>query len=122
VGAACLGRDGLSRRLQTLPAVDGSLFAGVRHMNSSDEFIEVDLHADEKKLILELAGFWVTDETTQADLKNGRKKWIRFRPHVVSDVIGELSYRYNRCRSAYKSQLLDELISHLEVTLSASRR
>ena len=91
-------------------------------MNSSDEFIEVDLHADEKKLILELAGFWVTDETTQADLKNGRKKWIRFRPHVVSDVIGELSYHYNRCRNAHRSELLDELIDHLEVTLSASRR
>jgi hypothetical protein len=47
---------------------------------------------------------------------------IRFRAHVVSDVIGELSYHYNRCRNAYKSELLDELIGHLEITLSASRR
>jgi hypothetical protein len=47
---------------------------------------------------------------------------IRFRAHVVSDVIGEFSYHYNRCRNAYKSERLDELIGHLEVTLAASRR
>ncbi len=91
-------------------------------MNSTAEFVEVDLHAEEKKLILDLAGFLVVDEVTQADLKNGRKKWIRFRPHVISELIGELSYHYNRCKSAYKSELLDELIGHLEVTVSASRR
>jgi hypothetical protein len=91
-------------------------------MNLAVEFIDVDLHADEKKLILELAGFWVTDETTQADLKNGRKKWIRFKPDVVSEVIGELSYHYNRCKSAAKSELLDALIGHLENALLASRR
>lgn len=91
-------------------------------MNSTTEFIDVDLHASEKKLILELAGFWVTDETTQADLKNGRKKWVRFEPYVVSELIGELSYHYNRCKSATKSELLDALISHLENALSASRR
>lgn len=91
-------------------------------MNSTAEFVEVDLHAEEKKLILELAGFLVVDEVTQADLKNGRKKWIRFRPYVISELIGELSYHYNRSRSAYKSELLDALIGHLEVALSASRR
>lgn len=91
-------------------------------MNSVVEFIEVDLHSNEKKLILELAGFWVTDETTQADIKHGRKKWIRFKPHVVSEVIGELSYHYNRCKSAAKSELLDALIGHLENALSARRR
>jgi len=91
-------------------------------MNSTAEFIEVELRADEKKLILELADFWVRDETTQADLQNGRKKWIRFRPDVVSEVIGELSYHYNRCKSAAKSERLDALISHLEIALSASRR
>ena len=91
-------------------------------MNLAVEFIDVDLHADEKKLILELAGFWVTDETTLADLKNSRKKWIRFKPDVVSEVIGELSYHYNRCKSAAKSELLDALIGHLENALSASRR
>ena len=91
-------------------------------MNSTTEFIDVDLHASEKKLILELAGFWVTDETTQADLKKGRKKWVRFEPYVVSELIGELSYHYNRCKSATKSELLDALISHLENALSASRR
>ncbi len=86
------------------------------------EFIEVDLHADEKKLVLELAGFWVGDEVTQADLKNGRKKWIRFRQHAFSEVIGELCYHHNRCKSAAKSELLDELIGHLENALSATRR
>ncbi len=91
-------------------------------MNSEADFIEVDLRADEKKLILALADFWVRDETTQADLQNGRKKWIRFRPDVVSEVMSELSYHYNRCKSTTKSERLDELISHLEIALSASRR
>ncbi len=91
-------------------------------MNSSVEFIEVDLEAGEKKLILELGGFWVMDETTQADLRNGRKKWIRFRADVVSELIGELSYHCNRCRNVYQLELLDELICHLEVTFSASTR
>lgn len=75
-------------------------------MNSTAEFVEVDLHAEEKKFILELAGFLVGDEVTQADLKNGRKKWIRFSPYVISELVGELSYHYNRSRSAYKSALL----------------
>ena len=91
-------------------------------MNSTTEFIEVDLHANEKKLILELAGFCVTDETTLADFKNARKKWVRFGPYVVSELIGELSYHCNRCKSAAKAELLDALISHLENALSASRR
>jgi len=90
--------------------------------NSTAQYIEVDLHADEKKLILELAGFWVGDEVTQADLKNGRKKWIRFRQHTFSEVIGELCYHYNRSKSAAKSALLDELIEHLEGALSDTRR
>lgn len=90
--------------------------------NTTVKFIEVDLHADEKKLILELAGFFVVDEVTQTDLKNGRKKWIRFRPYVVSEIIGELSYYYNRSKSAAKSELLDALISHLENALSTARR
>jgi len=83
-------------------------------VNGKAEFIEVDLHADEKKLILELADLWVRDETTQADLRNGRKKWIRFRRDVFSEVIGELSYHCNRCRNAYQLERLDTLIDHLE--------
>jgi hypothetical protein len=90
-------------------------------VNSAVEYIGVDLHPHEKKLILELAGFWVTDETTLADFKNGRKKWIRIKPYVVNELVGELSYHYNRCRSAAKSELLDALICHLENALSASR-
>lgn len=89
--------------------------------NATVQFIEVDLQADEKKLILELAGLFIVDVDTQADLTNGRKKWIRFRPRVVSEVIGELSYHCNRCRSAAKSELLDDLATHLENVLSAAR-
>lgn len=91
-------------------------------MNSTAEFIDVDLLAIEKKLILELAGFWVTDETTLVDFKNARKKWVRLDPYVVSELIGELSYHCNRCKSAAKSEQLDALISHLESALSARRR
>lgn len=91
-------------------------------MNNTTDYIEIDLHAHEKKLILELAGFWVTDETTRGDFSNSRKKWVRFKPHVASELIGELSYHCNRCKSAAKSELLDALISHLENALSASRR
>lgn len=91
-------------------------------MNGKTELIAIDLHPDEKKLILDLAGFWVTDETSLADLRNPRKKWIRFNPSVVSELIGELSYHYNRCRNAARSELLDALISHLENVLSASQR
>ena len=71
-------------------------------MNSAPEFVEVDLHSAEKKLIRELASFYVRDEVTQADLANGRKKWVRFRPSTIDEIIGELSYHYNRCRSAAK--------------------
>lgn len=87
-------------------------------MNSKAEYIEVDLRVYQKKLVLAHAGFLLEDETTQADLKNGRKKWIRFRPDVISDVISELTYHFNRCNSDDKSELLDELISHLEFALA----
>ncbi len=90
--------------------------------NTSVEFIEVELHADEKELILQLAGFLVMDEVTQSDLKNGRKKWIRFRSYAVSQIIGELSYHCNRSKSAAKSELLDALSCHFENALSAGRR
>lgn len=85
--------------------------------NPTAEFIEVDLHADEKELVLELAGFLIVDEVTQADLTNGRRKWIRFRPYVVSQIIGELSYHCNRSKSAAKSERLDALSSHFENAL-----
>lgn len=91
-------------------------------MNTTTDFINIDLHADEKKLILELAGFWVMDETTQMDLKNSRKKWVRFKPYTVPEIIGELSYHCNRCRSAAKAERLDALSCHLENILSAHRR
>lgn len=89
--------------------------------NTVAEFIAVDLHADEKKLVLQLGGIWVTNETTLADLKNGRKKWVRFKPYALPEIIGELSYRCNRCKSTAEALLLDDLISHLENALSFER-
>ena len=91
-------------------------------MSITIKFTEIELHADEKKLILKLAHFYVTDEVTLADLKNARKKWIRFHTGTVDSIIGELSYHYNRSRSTYQSEQLDELISHLETALSASKK
>ncbi|MCF8208978.1 MAG: hypothetical protein K9K38_06190 [Rhodoferax sp.] len=90
--------------------------------NTAAEFIEVDLQADEKKLILEVAGIWVTNETSLADLKNGRKKWVRFTPFELPQLIGELSYICNRSKSAAKAEFLDALASHLENALSFRQR
>ena len=78
------------------------------------EYIEVDLTQDEKAGILKYAGFFVMDETTKADLSNGRKKWIRFSGYELSNIIGELSYCFNRCKDDSLFDFLDELISHLE--------
>jgi hypothetical protein len=78
------------------------------------DYIEVDLTQEEKATVLEYAGFFVMDEITKADLSNKRKKWIRFSKYAISDIIGELSYCFNRCNDDYLFNLLDELISHLE--------
>jgi len=78
------------------------------------EYIEVDLTQEEKAAVLDYAGFFVMDETTKADLSNKRKKWLKFSKHALSDIIGELSYCFNRCEDDYLFHLLDELISHLE--------
>ena len=80
----------------------------------SVEYIEVDLNNEEKQVILKLAPFFVTDPITNRDLQNKRKKWIRFHPMALTDVIGELAYHFNRSRSNYQYHLLDELIDHME--------
>ena len=80
----------------------------------SKHYIEVDLGPEEKAAILEYAGFFVMDDTTKADLSNKRKKWVRFNKSAISDIIGELSYCFNRCEDDDLFDLLDELISHLE--------
>ena len=80
----------------------------------TNEYIEVDLEKIEKQAILKYASFFVTDEITNADLLNKRKKWIRFNRHTLTDVIGELSYHFNRCKSNELFYFLDELIDHLE--------
>ena len=76
-------------------------------------YIEVDLDSEQKAAILKYADSFL-DDTTRADLLNKRKKWIRFKKYVLSEVIGELSYHFNRCKNNYVFGLLDELICHLE--------
>lgn len=87
----------------------------------SSEFIEIDLNKEEKEAIIDLAGFFVRDSTTNGDLLNKRKKWIRFNKHALPDVIGELSYHFNRCKNDDKFYFLDELISHLETYENRSK-
>ena len=76
--------------------------------------LEIDLTKEEKAVILELAEFVICDDSTKADLHNGRKKWIRFTSYGVKQVIGELSYNFNRCDDDLLFSFLDELIGHLE--------
>jgi hypothetical protein len=80
----------------------------------ASEYIEVDLDKEEKQAILKYASFFIADATTNSDLLNKRKKWIRFNHHALSDIIGELSYHFNRCKNDYQFIFLDQLISHLE--------
>ena len=76
--------------------------------------IQVDLNNEEKSAVLEYADFFITDEKTKSDLSNKRKKWIHFTLDELTEVIGELSYYFNRCKSDYQFHFLDQLISHLE--------
>ena len=80
----------------------------------AEEYIEVDLTAHQKKVILKYASFFVIDENTKADLSNGRKKWIRFTPSALTYIIGDLVYSFNRTKSDNVFWTLDELICHLE--------
>lgn len=79
-----------------------------------DKFIEVELDNDQKAAILKYAGFFVTNTITKEDLENKRKRLIRFKPSMLEDVIGELSYHFNRAKSDSLFYFLDELILHLE--------
>ena len=80
----------------------------------SDRFILVDLDKEQKSIVLEKASFYIFDEETKEDLNNKRKKWIKFKRTTLTDIIGELSYYYNRSENEYESMLLDELICHFE--------
>ena len=80
----------------------------------AEKYIKVDLTQKEKAAVLKYADFFVVDEATRADLIHKRKKWIRFRRFALSDIIGELSYCFNRCKNDELFYLLDELICHLE--------
>ena len=80
----------------------------------SNKFILVDLDKEQKSIILDKASFYIFEDETKVDLSNRRKKWIKFTPSTITDIIGELSYYYNRSKSDYESMLLDELICHLE--------
>jgi hypothetical protein len=80
----------------------------------SKDFIAVDLDSEQKAIVLDKASFYIFDDETKADLKNKRKKWIRFKKTTITEIIGELSYYYNRSTDHNESMLLDELILHLE--------
>lgn len=79
------------------------------------KFIEIDLNQEQKEAILAYASFFLMDEITKNDLLNKRKKWIRFNPNYISNIIGELVYQFNQCKNDYLFFQLDELISHLEM-------
>jgi len=74
----------------------------------------VDLDREQKAIILDKASFYIFDDETTEDLKNNRKKWIRFNPTALDEIVGELSYYYNRSNNDYESMVLEELIGHLE--------
>jgi len=80
----------------------------------TEKTISVDLDSEQKAVILEYAAMLIYETETNEDLNNKRKKWIRFDQDTLCDVIGELSYYFNRCNDNYKFHMLDELISHLE--------
>ena len=80
----------------------------------SDKYVLVDLHKEQKLIVLDKASFYIFDDETREDLHNKRKKWINFKRTTITDIIGELSYYYNRSKNDYESMLLDELICHLE--------
>jgi hypothetical protein len=78
------------------------------------EYVVVDLDNEEKQAILKYASSFVMDQITKGDLLNKRKKWIRFNRHALPDVIGELSYHFNRCKDNELFHFLDQLIDHME--------
>ena len=80
----------------------------------TEKYVSVYLNNAEKQAILKFACSFVTEETTQQDLLNKRKKWIRFNRHALSEVIGELCYYINRCKSDRWLYFLEELIDYLE--------
>jgi hypothetical protein len=77
-------------------------------------YIKVDLSQEEKEAVLQLSGFVLSDEATKKDLESKRKKWIQFTSSELTQVIGELSYHFNRSKSDYQFYFLDQLIGHLE--------
>jgi len=77
-------------------------------------FIEVDLDNEQKQLILDKAAHFICHDVTKSDLNNKRKKWIRFEKYTLDEVMGELSYYYNRSKNPHQSAMLDALIDHLE--------
>jgi len=78
------------------------------------KFIEIDLDNDQKAAILTYADFLILEAITRKDLANKRKKWIRFKPYDVTQIIGELAHHFNRSKSDDLFYFLDELICHLE--------
>lgn len=80
----------------------------------NEKYIEIDLDNTQKAAIIKYANFFITDAVTKTDLVNKRKKWIRFTPYALSQIIGELSHYFNKTSSNSTFHFLDELICHLE--------
>lgn len=78
------------------------------------EFLEIDLDNRQKAAIMKYADFFIMEPITKKDLTNKRKKWIRFKPNDVPQIIGELAYHFNRTKNNELFYFLDELICHME--------
>lgn len=107
-----IGNKRIYTRFVVSPAVPNTSSRDNKQM--AEKTISIDLDPEQKALVLEYASMLLYKLETKEDLNNKRKKWIRFDQQTLTDVIGELSYHFNRCKDDYKFYVLDELISHLE--------
>lgn len=84
---------------------------------STSTYIEINLQPEDKSLLLYLAASLIDDPTTLADLRNGRRRWIRFTHQTIFYLVGELSYQFNSGKNVAQLEVLDELIGALEIYL-----
>lgn len=78
-----------------------------------EAFIEVELKASEKKILIEHTAFVILHEPTLSELKSS-KKIVRFNKFDLEQIIAELSHYLRVCTSDAEFHVLDELICHLE--------
>jgi hypothetical protein len=79
-----------------------------------EEYLDISLDAFSKKTILKNLEFIILDENTINDLKNKRKKWVRFTTFDLNQTIGELNHVLVHSRSKQQIDFLAMLISDLE--------